>query len=306
MTINTLDTLDILDYSQPTLIAGPTASGKSALALALSERTGGVIVNADALQVYRCWRALSARPSEADERAAPHALYGHIECETAYSVGDWLREIAPFLKASAPPIIVGGTGLYFTSLTEGLAKIPPTDPAIRATAMARIEQGDVTGMLRELLVQDPETVEKIDQNNPMRIQRAWEVWQSTGRGLASWQRDTGAPLLPLPQANALLVDAPKDWLTPRIETRFQAMLEHGALDEARAVLPAWHEGMPAAKAIGAAELIAHLKGVITIEQATEAATIATRQYAKRQRSWFRSRMKRWTQISGPDIALKFG
>lgn len=281
-----------LTRQKPVLIAGPTASGKSALAMEIAARQGRMIVNADALQVFGDWRVLTARPSPEDEAALPHRLYGHVPGSEAYSVGRWLREITPFLAEA--PVIVGGTGLYFTALTEGLAEIPPTPDHIRATAMSRIEAEGAPALLAEL---DPETAARIDRQNPMRIQRAWEVLTATGRGLATWQAETGPPLLPLDRAHAVLIDAPKDWLTPRIERRFDLMLDQGALDEARANAPDWSPDLPSSKAIGAAELIAHVRGEMTRDAACEAAIIATRQYAKRQRSWFRARMKNWQSTS---------
>lgn len=287
------DLIKSLDRSRPVLIAGPTASGKSALALEIAGVLGGPIVNADALQVYSDWRVLTARPSPADEAAWPHALYGHIPGTDAYSVGAWLTEVRAYL-GDKPPLIVGGTGLYFTALTEGLADIPATPPEIRDQAMARIATEGAAALLAEL---DPETANRIDRANPMRIQRAWEVLKSTGRGLAAWQDKTGPPLLPLSAVQPLLIDAPKDWLTPRIETRFDLMIASGALEEARQNAPDWHLGLPSAKAIGAAELIAHVKGEMTLDAARDAAIIATRQYAKRQRSWFRARMKDWRVIA---------
>ena len=287
------DIVNALDPAQPVLIAGPTASGKSALALEVAARLGGPVVNADALQVYADWRVLTARPSAQDEALARHVLYGHVPGHHAYSVGDWLREVTPLLAARTP-VIVGGTGLYFTALTEGLADIPTTPDAIRQTAMDRIAAGEASALLAEL---DGETAARIDRQNPMRIQRAWEVWQSTGRGLAQWQDETGPALLPLEQAQPLLIDAPKNWLTPRIEHRFDQMLAAGALDEARKNADDWDPSLPSAKAIGAAELIGHVRGEISLDDARDAAVIATRQYAKRQRSWFRARMKAWRVLS---------
>ena len=281
-----------LSRERPVLIAGPTASGKSALAMEIAAAQGRAIVNADALQVFSDWRVLTARPSPEDEAALPHRLYGHIPGAQPYSVGHWLREATPLLDNA--PVIVGGTGLYFTALTEGLAEIPATPDAIRAQAMARLAEDGAQALLNEL---DPETAAKIDQNNPMRIQRAWEVLQTTGRGLALWQAETGPPLVAPDAAHLLLIDAPKDWLSPRIEARFDQMLDQGALEEARANAPHWSPDQPSAKAIGAAELIAHVRGEMALENARDAAIIATRQYAKRQRSWFRARMKGWRIVS---------
>jgi len=278
---------------RPVLIAGPTASGKSALALRIAETGGGVIVNADAIQVFDCWRVLTARPDAAEEARAPHCLYGHVPCDFAYSVGHWLREVAAILQSGARPVIVGGTGLYFRALTEGLADTPATPPDIRAEADARLRDDGLPALLAGL---DNATAARIDRRNPMRVQRAWEVLRSTGRGLADWQDDTPPPLLPLTDTMPLLVMAETDWLNARIAQRFDRMLELGALDEARAILPRWSPALPAAKAIGAPELIAHLRGEITLDAAREAATIATRQFAKRQRTWFRARMGGWTQV----------
>ena len=282
--------LAAVSRERPVLIAGPTASGKSALAMELAERDGRVVVNADALQVYGCWRVLSARPSVADEAALPHALYGHIGREAVYSVGHWLREVAILLDK--PVVIVGGTGLYFTALTKGLAEVPMVPPEVRAEADA-LRLGNFGTMLAAL---DPETAARTDLANPMRVQRAWEVLRTTGRGLADWQASGAAPLLPLPEVEALVLRPDVPWLDARIAARFSAMLEAGALDEVAAELPTWVPDRPSARAIGAAELVAHLRGTWDLATAAEAATRATRQYAKRQRTWFRSRMKDWRSV----------
>lgn len=290
-------TLSDIPANTPVLIAGPTASGKSALAMEIARAQGGVIVNADAIQVYDNWRILTARPSVQDESELPHRLYGHVPGDADYSVGHWLRDLAPMLKDGPRPIIVGGTGLYFSALTEGLADIPATPPEIRALADARIAEHGHRPLLADL---DPATLARIDQLNPMRVQRAWEVQQATGRGLAAWQDDTPPPLLPLDQATPILFDVEKEWLNARIARRFDQMLDLGALDEARTNLPGWSPARLSAKAIGAPELIAHLQGALTLDQAREAATISTRQFAKRQRTWFRSKMKAWARIR-PDL-----
>lgn len=293
MTTDIADLIAALAPTTPVLIAGPTASGKSELALRIAEAQGGVIVNADAIQVYANWPILSARPSQADEARAPHGLYGHVAGDAAYSVGDWLREVAPLLDGDLRPIIVGGTGLYFTALTEGLAEIPATPPALRATAMARIADEGPAALVAEL---DAATRDRIDTANPMRVQRAWEVLRATGKGLAAWQDQTDPPLLPLSRAAPLLVTADKDWLTPRIEARFDKMLERGALEEARANRGGWSPDLPSAKTIGAAELIAVLDGQMTLDAARARVGILTRQFAKRQRTWFRARMRSWTAL----------
>lgn len=258
----------------------------------IAERLGGPVINADAIQVYSDWRILTARPSPEDEARLPHALYGHVPGDRPYSVGDWLRDLAPLLDGP-PPVIVGGTGLYFSALTEGLAEIPGTPASLRAEALARIAAEGAAALLADL---DAPTAARIDRNNPMRIQRAWEVLRSTGQGLAAWQDQTPAPLLPLDACQPIVFDAPKAWLTPRIETRFDRMLAEGALDEARRNAALWRPELPSAKAIGAAQLVAHVEGRMSLEDAREAAIIATLQFAKRQRSWFRARMKNWRQI----------
>ncbi len=280
----------------PVLIAGPTASGKSALALEIAAQQGGVIVNADALQVYANWRVLTARPSPAEEALAPHALYGHVPGDEPYSVGKWLRDVRPYLSGDTRPIIVGGTGLNFTALTRGLADIPPTAPDIRRKGEALLRDQGLPAMLGML---DEETKAQIDNANPARVARAWEVLQSTGRGLASWQADTAPALLPPDTYAAFVLNSDRDWLRDRISRRFDLMLEQGALEEARANLTDWNLAAPSAKAIGARELIAHLKGEMTLEAASQQAIIASHQYAKRQRSWFRSQMQDWEQIALP-------
>ncbi|MFC3179772.1 tRNA (adenosine(37)-N6)-dimethylallyltransferase MiaA [Cypionkella sinensis] len=286
--------LKAVSREAPVLIAGPTASGKSALALELAARDGRMIVNADALQVYSCWRVLSARPSVADEAQAPHALYGHVARDQAYSVGHWLREVRGYLDR--PVVIVGGTGLYFSALTEGLSEIPATPPEVRALADSRLADEGIAALLAEL---DLATAARIDPLNPARVQRAWEVQTTTGRGLAAWQDATGPAILPVAATEALVIRPEVGWLDARIARRFTNMLAEGALDEVRAALPHWQPDQPWAKAIGAPELVAHLRGEISLAEATEAATLASRQYAKRQRTWFRSRMKLWREIALP-------
>jgi tRNA dimethylallyltransferase len=271
---------------KPVLIAGPTASGKSALALEIVAASGGVIVNADALQVFDGWRLLTARPDDADLAQAPHALYGHVPFDADYSVGAWLRDVTPFIGGDVRPIIVGGTGLNFTVLTQGLAEIPATPADVRDQAN--------THTLPELLAGlDAETITRIDVQNRARVQRAYEVQKATGRSIAAWQDETPPPLLAHENAVAIVMDADRDWLNKRITRRFDLMLERGALDEAHMMEPTWDANHGSSKAIGAAELIAHIRGEMSLDGAREAAVIATRQYAKRQRTWFRKRMKGW-------------
>ena len=274
----------------PILIAGPTASGKSALALECAERFGGTIINADALQVFENWRVLSARPDAADEARATHVLYGHLSYNADYSVGAWLREVEPFLNTPERPIIVGGTGLYFTALTQGLAEIPATPYNIRSLADAIVADRGFEALIPEI---DEHTQSSIDLMNPMRVQRAWEVQRTTGKGIRAWQDETPAPLLSLTSSVPILFDVEKDWLNARISQRFDIMLKTGALHEAKNNLESWDPTLLSNRTIGADELIAHLQGQITLSEARENATIATRQFAKRQRTWFKSKMKAW-------------
>ena len=284
--------LSKISRERPVVLFGPTASGKSGLAMELAARDGRLIVNADALQVFGNWRHLTARPSAADEAALPHALYGHLARSDAYSVGAWLRDLAPHL--TRPVVIVGGTGLYFTALTQGLAQIPASPPEVRAEADALRSTGRLAEMLSQI---DPETQARIDVANPMRVQRAWEVWRATGRGLAAWQAETGPALIALEQAETLVLRPDVCWLDARITRRFHAMIAAGALAEARAEAPHYDPALPSAKAIGAAELIGHLRGESSLDQAIAAAILASRQYAKRQRTWGRSRMAEWREIA---------
>jgi len=285
--------LDKIDPAKPVLIFGPTASGKSGLALRIAQAQGGVIVNADALQVYRDWPILSAQPPTSELEQVSHHLYGHLPGDRPYSVGDWLREVSPYLDGPRP-IIVGGTGLYFTALTEGLAEIPPTPPQVRA-------EGDATALPDLIAALDPATAAAIDLNNRARVQRAWEVQRATGRSIRDWQANTPAPLLPLSACTPLALFPDVDWLNRRIAQRFDQMMDQGALDEARSMLPAWDPSAPSSKAIGAVEMIQLLEGEISTDSARERIIIATRQYAKRQRTWLRSRMKRWQVIPLPDM-----
>ena len=282
--------IDNIPADRPVLIAGPTASGKSELALRIAERDGGVIINADASQVYDCWRVVTARPSAQDESRAPHLLYGHLTYDAPYSAGHWLREVTPLLNGPERPIIVGGTGLYFLTLTEGMAEIPATPAAIRT-------EGDQMSLEALSDALDDATRMRIDMKNRARVQRAWEVLRATGRALADWQDDTPPPVLPYENCTALVVEADRDWLEARIRRRFSMMIADGALEEARAIRGRYDPSLPSCKAIGVPELMAHLNGDISLAEAEESASVATRQYAKRQRTWFRSRMKKWQRVS---------
>ena len=284
--------LSTIDPARPVLIHGPTASGKSALALRIAKAQGGVIVNADALQVYRGWPLLSAQPGAAERARLRHVLYGHLPHDATYSAGDWLRDVAPLLDGPDRPIIVGGTGLYFMALTEGLAEIPPTPPEVR-------QVGDALPLDALVAALDDATRAGLDLRNRARVQRAWEVQQATGQSIRAWQAATPPPLLPVGQATPLVLAPQTDWLNARIEARFDRMLATGALDEARAMQAHWDPALQSARTIGAAELIAHLQGEITLQEAQARAVIASRRYAKRQRTWARSRLGHWRRVPQP-------
>ena len=288
------EVIETIDPERHVVIAGPTASGKSALALALAQAQGGTIVNADALQIWSCWRVLTARPDDADLAAAPHALYGHVDPGQSYSVGDWLGEVAA-LKGRL--IFAGGTGLYLTALTSGLAHIPPVPPEIRDTGDAILAAGGLDDMIAGL---DDASREKIDLQNPARVQRAWEVLQATGRSIVDWQSDTPPPLIAPEDATCLVLNSDRDWLAKRILVRFAQMWHDGAVEEVRAMMPLWDERAQWARAIGAPEIAAYLREDIDARTAKGRAIVATRQYAKSQRIWFRSRMKNWRKLQvGP-------
>ena len=287
--------------TRPVLIAGPTASGKSALAMDLAQALGGVVINADSQQIYDGWQILSARPEEADLTRVPHRLYGHVALDQAYSVGHWLRDLEPLLEGP-PAVIVGGTGLYFRALTQGLAPIPDVPADIRAAVEADLARDGLAARVVELTRSDPTTAAQIDLSNPRRVIRALEVLRATGTGLATWQDRTPPPLLPLASCDALALVPPRDWLYARCDARFDAMMDSGALDEVRAVselgLPA---DAPGAKAVGVAELGACLDGRMSLASAIAQAKMQTRRYAKRQLTWIRNQMQGW-HVLDPSIS----
>lgn len=294
----------------PILLYGPTASGKSALAMTLADRLGGAIVNADSQQGFGDWRILTARPSPQDEAAVPHFLYGHLPAGASWSAGQWLAELrtalAAIRDANLRPIITGGTGLYFRALTEGLAPIPPVPPDLRAEGEVELQRLGLRRFANALAERDPKTAENLDLSNPRRVLRAWEVLEATGTPLSHWQARTEPPLLPLDQTTPILLTPPRDWLYRRCETRLQTMLKDSVLDEVRAVL-AKHlpETLPAMKAVGAREFVAHIEGRTTLDHALEKAATATRRYAKRQLTWARGRMAGWHAIPQTDPRTRF-
>ena len=285
--------------SKPTiLIAGPTASGKSALALALAEKLGGVIVNADSMQVYRDLRVITARPSAAEEARVPHRLYGHVDAAENYSVGQWCRDVAAALGAIARtggvPILVGGTGLYFKALTTGLAAVPPIPPEIRAWVRERIAEQGAPVMHAELAKLDAASAQRVTVNDRSRISRALEVVLATGRPLSDWHREGLPPLLDAKHAAKVFITCERKELVARIEARFATMLKAKALEEVRRLAArGLQPSLPAMKAHGVPWLIRHLRGEISLEEATAGAVMDTRRYAKRQLTWFRNQMKDW-------------
>jgi tRNA dimethylallyltransferase len=288
------------------LIAGPTASGKSALALRLAEKLGGVVVNADSMQVYSDLRIITARPSPEEEARAPHRLYGHVDAAENYSVGRWCRDVAAVLTETAAlgrvPILVGGTGLYFKALTGGLAAVPPVPAAIRARVRGRLQSEGVAPLYADLLERDPATAHRLMPNDRSRIARALEVLEATGRSLSDWHRDGMRSLIDPHLVAKVFLTCERKELVARIETRFAAMLAAGALDEVRALAQRQLDPLlPAMKAHGVPWLIRHLHGEISLDEAAAGAVMDTRRYAKRQLTWFRNQMKDWPWAAPDEV-----
>jgi tRNA dimethylallyltransferase len=283
------------DSSKAILIAGPTASGKSALALELAQATGGVIINADSMQVYRDLRVITARPTIEEEARIPHRLYGHVDAAINFSAGSWVADAATVLAdvraQNRLPIFAGGSGLYFKALTRGLSAVPPIAPEIRDSVRARLERDGVEALHAELAQRDPASAERLKPRDRTRVARALEVVEATGRSLTDWHRDGLPPLLPPGQFAALYLAADRDALYARIDARFEAMLESGALDEVAALAARRLDPLlPAMKAHGVPALIRHLSGEISREEAAAIGQADTRHYAKRQFTWFRHQL----------------
>ncbi len=276
------------------VIAGPTASGKSGLALAVAEEFGGTVVNADSMQVYATLRVLTARPAPADEARVPHRLYGGLDPAESCSAARWrdlaAAELAAAWRAGRLPVVVGGTGLYLRALMQGLSPIPEIPAEIRAAARARLAELGNAAFHAELARLDPVMAARLDVGNSQRLARAWEVLHATGRSLAQWQAAA-------PEGGVaadwlvLTLMPPRDALNAACDGRFHRMVEQGALDEVRALLARGLDpALPAMKALGVAELAAHARGEVDLNQAIAGATRATRAYAKRQLTWFRHQM----------------
>lgn len=281
------------------LIAGPTASGKSAAALALAERVGGTLINADSMQIYRELEVLTARPSAEDMARVPHRLYGHVSVREPYSVGRYQSDAAAALAetraAGRCPIFVGGTGLYFAALTEGLADIPPVPAAVRARVRAHRETAGAEAFFAELAARDPEAGARLKPGDTQRVLRAMEVLEATGRPLSDWQAHAGEPVLAGLTFARFVLAPPRADLYAAIDARFEAMMEHGALEEAQA-LAGLDPVLSAAKILGLRPLQALAAGQMSRQEALTAARTASRQYAKRQLTWFRHRMADWTWL----------
>jgi len=282
----------------PILIAGPTACGKSEVALALAERLGGAVINADAMQVYRELRVLTARPSAEDEKRAPHRLYGHVPASEAYSAARYAEEaraaIASVQAEGRVPIVVGGTGLYFKALTDGLSPIPEIPPEIRAHWRARAGAEGAQALHEVLKARDPEMAARLRPTDPQRVVRALEVLEATGVSLASWQQEPGEPVVRLGDATAIALGRDPDELKRRCDDRFDRMMAGGAVEEVRALLGLGiGPELPAMRALGVRPLAGMIAGTLSRDEAAEAAKAETRRYVKRQQTWMKRNMMSW-------------
>jgi len=295
------------DASKTILIAGPTASGKSALALAVAERVGGVIINADSMQVYRELRILTARPTPEEEARVRHKLYGFVPAGEAYSAGRFVRDATDAIAAARSdgrrPIIVGGTGLYFKALLEGLSPIPRIDDAIRNHWRAEAERRGAAALHHDLAQRDATMAARLEPADTQRVVRALEVIEQTGRSLAEWQRDRSPPVLDEAQTVELLLTLDRSEIQARADARFETMMAEGALQEAQALAGLGIDpSLPAMRAIGVRPLIAAIEGKCSLEEAAAAAKQETRHYVKRQETWFKSHMISWHHINAKYMA----
>lgn len=285
------------------LITGPTASGKSALALDWARRVGGVVINADSMQVYDTLRVVTARPSIADMGGVEHRLYGHVPATTTYSTGAWLRaveaEIESLRAESMTPVIVGGTGLYFKALLGGLSEMPEVPEALRLELRMRLAEEGSEALYQELSKRDPQGARVLQPSDGQRIVRALEVLLASGQPIASFQANAGPALINAAMARKLVVLPERDVLRARIDRRFAAMMGEGGVEEVEALLALEPPpDVPAMKAIGVPQIAAMLKGEMTPGEVIAQASAATRQYAKRQMTWFRNQMdESWERIA---------
>jgi tRNA dimethylallyltransferase len=295
--------------SKAVLIAGPTASGKSALALELAQKTGGMVINTDSMQVYRDLRVITARPTPDEEARVPHRLYGHVDASINFSAGAWVadaeRVLAEARGAKRLPIFIGGSGLYFKALTRGLSAVPPIPSEVREAVRARLERDGVEALHAELARHDPVSAERLKPRDRTRIARALEVIEATGRALPDWHREGLPPLLPPGEFSALFLAPDREQLYARIDARFGTMLEAGALEEVAALSARKLDPLlPAMKAHGVPALIRYLSGEITREAAAEIGRADTRHYAKRQFTWFRHQLPEFEWVT-PEAAREW-
>jgi len=290
------------------LIAGPTASGKSVVALALARSFGAVVVNADSMQVYADLRLLTARPSAEEVRLAPHRLFGEVDGAVNYSVGRWARRAREILEeiGARPVIFVGGTGLYLRALTEGLSHIPAVPDAVRAAARARAEGLETAELHAELALIDPETASRLQPSDRQRAVRALEVFLAAGRPLASFQGERQGAALAAGTWTGLFLAPERDELYRRVDARFDAMLEEGALAEAaRLAERRLDPALPVMRALGVPQLIAYLEGRLSLDEAARRAKLDTRHYAKRQFTWARHQLQGFAWVA-PEAAEEQG
>jgi tRNA dimethylallyltransferase len=285
--------------SAPILLAGPTTSGKSALALTLAQALGGIIINADSMQVYRDLAIITARPTLADEARAPHLLYGHVDAGENYSVGRWLLDaraaLAEAERQDLLPIFVGGTGLYFKALTRGLAAVPPIPPDVRASVRSRLKAEGAAVLHDDLARHDPASAARLMPGDRARVTRALEVVLATGRSLADWHREGMPAPVDAARAVKIFLSVDRAELYRRIDVRFDSMLAGGAIEEVKALAARdLDPALPAMKAHGVPWLIRHLRGEISLAEAAEGGKRDTRRYTKRQATWFRHQLSDWT------------
>jgi tRNA dimethylallyltransferase len=309
MSVATSDMMNSGADQRALLIAGPTASGKSALALRLAHKHDGVVINTDSMQVYRDLRVLTARPTLAEEALAPHRLYGTVDAAVNFSAGAWVAEAARVLAEvraqGRRPIFVGGSGLYFKALTRGLSDVPPIAAEVRDDVRARLERDGPEALHGELALRDAASAERLNPRDRTRVARALEVVEATGRSLTDWHRDALPPLLPADSFRAMFLTPERDELYARIDARFDVMLGAGALDEVAALAARGLDPLlPAMKAHGVPALMRYLAGELSLEEAAVIGRADTRHYAKRQFTWFRHQLPEFEWMTAEEAGAR--